>query len=51
MEPRLKLGGIPLYKKLNGKSYLVGSVAVSGDTPEVDEIIAISAAQDFSAPS
>jgi uncharacterized protein GlcG (DUF336 family) len=39
-------GGVPLYKQ--GK--LVGSIGISGDTPEVDEAIAHAAAESFSAP-
>ena len=44
-------GGFPLYKSVNGKQKLVGAVAVSGDTPDRDEAIALAASANFAAPS
>jgi len=40
-------GGVPLYKSSKGKNVLVGSIAVSGDSPDVDEAIAVAAAEGF----
>ena len=40
-------GAVPLYKKVNGQKYLIGSIGVSGDAPDIDEAIAIAAAENF----
>lgn len=43
-------GGVPLYKTLDGKTTLVGAIAVAGDHPDQNEAIALAASRGFEAP-
>lgn len=44
-------GAVPLYKSVDGKTTLVGALAVSGDHPDQNEAVVLAASEGFEAPA